>query len=91
MKKGSKCGPGCNCKNCNNMTTDLGAQQPSNTELDELEQEEVLHDEDMWREHGEQCVYDSEDDMLEDEERRGGYRSLGKRAKELVLYSEEDY
>ena len=46
VKKGAKCCPGCNCKNCNNdnvtvRASDPGTQQTPFAELDELEQEEL--------------------------------------------------
>jgi len=71
VKKGSKCGPGCNCKNCGNVTanTDPGTQQQFTSssvdlELDEIEQAELRN------ECGEAYVNDDsgdEEEVLYDE------------------------
>ena len=71
--KGAKCGPGCNCKNCNNVTVrsgDPGTQPPTSIELDELEQEELLQDEVLTRKEDEQCVNNSDcgEVLFEDED-----------------------
>ena len=66
VKKGSKCGPGCRCKNCSNtgnvVASAPGTQLHSPVELLEVEQEELLHDELLRREYGEECVRDESDE-----------------------------
>ena len=57
VKKGNKCGPGCRCKNCGNTPGVSGTQQQSS---DEIEEEELLHDDSLRREYGEVCVSDEE-------------------------------
>ena len=43
VKKGSKCGPGCNCQNCQNMPGIApGMQQPASEQISEIEQEEMI-------------------------------------------------
>ena len=68
VKKGSKCGPGCRCKNCSNSVNSNfvasvpGTQQHSPVELLEVEQEELLQDELLRREYGEEWVMLEETD-----------------------------
>lgn len=57
MKKGSKCGPGCLCKNCSNSVSSniasaQATQRHSPIELLEVEQEELLKDELLKTEYG---------------------------------------
>ena len=66
VKKGCRCGPGCRCKNCsNNAVANVpGTQQHSPVEIHvhELEQEELLHDELLRMEYGEEVVVEEETD-----------------------------
>jgi len=58
LKKGNKCGPSCRCKNCSNVaiavTSTPGTQQNNPVELLEVEQEELLQDDTLRREYGEE-------------------------------------
>ena len=77
VKKGSKCGPGCRCKNCSNtvnvVTSAPGTQQHNPVELLEVEQEELLHDDLLRMEYGEECVGEENDeyDVYHSEEEEG--------------------
>ena len=67
VKKCTKCGPGCRCKNCGNTTSHPYAQHHLEEivveELLEVEQEELLHDEILREEYREGSVdCDSEED-----------------------------
>ena len=55
---------GCRCKNCsNNAVANVpGTQQHSPVEIHELEQEELLHDELLRMEYGEEVVMEEETD-----------------------------
>ena len=56
MQKGNKCGPGGKCENCSNTPSATGTQQQSSDEIVEIEQEELLHDDSLRMEYGEECV-----------------------------------
>ena len=60
VKKGSRCGPGCRCKNCSNSINTVasipGTQQHIPVELHEIEQEKLLHDELLRMGYGEEVV-----------------------------------
>ena len=66
VKKGSRCGPGCRCKNCstsiNTVASIPGTQQHNPVELHDIEQEELLHDELLRMEYGEEVVVEGESD-----------------------------
>ena len=66
VKKGSKCGPGCRCKNCGNKGSGAPGtqQQPTVTEMHEVEEEELLHDSLLRDICGEELVRDYEDDNM---------------------------
>ena len=66
VKKGSKCGPGCRCKNCGNIDSHTpGTQQQSaRSEMHEVEEEELLHESLLRDVHGDELVRDDDDDML---------------------------
>ncbi len=65
VKKGSRCGPGCRCKNCNN-TVNVIASAPGTqhcpVELLEVEQEELLQDSLLRMEYDEEVVREEESD-----------------------------
>ena len=86
VKKGSRCGPGCRCKNCSNSVNTVanipGTQQHSQVGLHEIEHEDLLHYELLKIEYGEEVIvegefdeedYNSEgkDDECEDQEEPG--------------------
>ena len=60
VKKGNKCGPGCRCKDCSNSPSVTDTQQQSSDELEQIEEEELLHDDSQRKEYGEVCVSDEE-------------------------------
>ena len=72
VKKSSKCGPGCRCKNSGNITNYPHAQQHHLEEiveegLFEVEQEELPHDDMLREEYREESVdSDSEEDIIHD-------------------------
>ena len=72
VKKGSKCGPGCRCKNCSNTINGIvsapGTQQHNLVELLEVEQEELLHDDILRMEYGEECIEEENDEFNHDSE-----------------------
>ena len=66
VKKGSKCGPGCRCKNCGNIDsrTPGTQQQSARSEMHEVEEEGLLHESLLRDVHGDELVRDDDDDML---------------------------
>ena len=73
MKKGVKCGPGCRCRNCSNAPSAPSATtSAAHLQVDvlELEEEELVQDDFLRRECGEELVIEdnSSTSELDDEE-----------------------
>ena len=66
VKKGSRCGPGCRCKNCcnsiNTVANTPSMQQHSQVGLHEIEHEDLLHYELLRMEYGEEVIVGGESD-----------------------------
>ena len=71
VKTGSKCGPGCNCQNCQNMpgiAPCMHVQQPALEEISEIEQEEQLLDDVVRAGYGEKFMEEEEQIPISSEE-----------------------
>ena len=75
MKKGIKRRPGCRCKNCCNagsaVASTPGTQQQSPVEILEVKQDELLHDNSLSREYGEEWVRKEKGDDHSEEDDEG--------------------
>ena len=70
MKKGVKCGPGCRCRNCSNAPSATTSAAHLQVDVLELEEEELVQDDFLRRECGEELVIEdnSSTSEVDDEE-----------------------
>ena len=68
VSKGIKCGPGCRCKNCSNAVNTAASSAPiplqCTDDILEIEQEELLCNDSLRRECGEESVGEEDKDVF---------------------------